>query len=92
MKTLTNYLKSKYSDLPDNWHVYSARIVDGDGDEIIQAKGAIARTLQRGKNKGRLTWDGGGKRTFLLPIVEYRSACDDPEIEKAEIQQELVLY
>ena len=92
MKTLTNYLKSKYPDLPDNWHVYSAWKVDGDGDVVIQIKGAIARTLQRGKNKGRLTYDGGSERRFLLPIVEYRSACDDPEIEKAEIQQELVLY
>lgn len=92
MKILTNYLKSKYPDLPDNWSVYSARKVDGDGDVVIQVKGAIARILQRGKNKGRLTWDGGCERTFLLPIVEYRSIHDNLEVEKAEIQQELVLY
>jgi hypothetical protein len=90
MKTLTNYLKSKYPDLPIDWRVYSARKVDGDGDVVIQVKGAIARILQRGKNKGRLTWDGGGERTFLLPIIEYRSIMDNPEVEKAEVQQELI--
>lgn len=90
MKILSDYLKSKYPDLPSNWRVYSARIVDGDGDEVIQVKGAIARILQRGKNKGRLTWDGDGERTFLLPIVEYRSIHDNAEVEKVEVQQELI--
>jgi hypothetical protein len=87
MKILTNYLKSKYPDLPIDWHVYSAWKVDGDGDVVIQVKGANARILQRGKNKGRLTWDGGGERTFLLPIVEYRSIHDDAKIEEIEFQQ-----
>jgi hypothetical protein len=77
MKTLTNYLKSKYPDLPNNWHVYSAWKVDGDGDVVIQVKGAIARILQRGKNKGQLAWNGGGERIFLLPIAEYHSAYDN---------------
>jgi hypothetical protein len=81
MKTITAYLKRKYPDLPNDWHVYSVRLLDGEGDEVGQIEGAIARPLQRGKNKGRLTWGRKleGKRTFLMSLDEYNLACENEE-------------
>jgi hypothetical protein len=79
MKTITNYLKQKYSDLPSDWHVYSIWKLDGEGEEVAELKGAIARPLQRGKNKGCLTWGRvlDGKRIFLMSMVEYHSAHEN---------------
>jgi hypothetical protein len=82
MKIITAYLKQKYPELPSNWHVYSIWKLDGEGEEIAELKGAIARPLQRGKNKGRLTWGKklDGKRTFLMLMVEYHLAHENTEV------------
>lgn len=84
MKTITNYLKQKYPDLPENWHVYSIRLLDGEGERVGKIEGAIARPLQRGKNRGRLTWGKNleGKRTFLMSLDEYNLAHENAEIAK----------
>ena len=82
MKTITAYLKQKHPDLPSNWHVYSIRLLDGEGEEVGQLVGEIARPLQRGKNKGRLTWGRvlEGKRTFLMSMKEYSLAHENVEV------------
>jgi hypothetical protein len=81
MKTITAYLKQKYPDLPSNWSVYSIWKLDGEGEAIAQIKGAIARPLTRGKNKGRPTWGRvlEGKRTFLMSMKEYHLAYEKLE-------------
>lgn len=82
MKIITNYLKQKHADLPSDWHVYSIWKLDGEGEEIAELKGAIARPLMRGKNKGRLTWGRKleGKRTFLMSLNEYKLASENVEV------------
>jgi hypothetical protein len=82
MQIITTYLKQKHPDLPSNWHVYSIWKLDGEGEEIAELKGAIARPLLRGKNKGRLTWGRvlDGKRTFLMSMVEYSLAYENAEV------------
>jgi hypothetical protein len=82
MKIITAYLKQKYPDLPSDWHVYSHRLLDGEGDKVVRFEGAIARPLQRGKNKGRLTWGNKleGKRTFLMSMTEYKLAHEKVEV------------
>lgn len=84
MQIITNYLKQKHPDLPSGWHVYSVWKLDGEGEEVAELKGAIARPLQRGKNKGHLTWGKklDGKRTFLMSMSEYHSAHENMEIAK----------
>lgn len=79
---ITNYLKQKYPDLPSDWHVYSHRLMDGEGDQVVRFQGAIARPLQRGKDKGQLTWGKKleGKRTFLMSLEEYRLAREKAEV------------
>jgi hypothetical protein len=82
MKTITVYLKRKYPDLPSSWHVYSIWKIEGEGEEVVEIKGATARTLRRGKNIGQLTWGRKleGKRTFLMSLKEYHLACEKAEI------------
>jgi hypothetical protein len=79
MQKITAYLKQKYPDLPSDWHVYSIYKLDGEGEAVVQIKGAISRPLKSGKNKGRLTWGRSlnGKRVFLMLMAEYNLARDD---------------
>jgi hypothetical protein len=92
MKIITNYLRQKYPDLPSSWSVYSIWKLDGEGEEIAELKGAIARPLQRGKNKGRLTWGKklDSKRIFLMSMTEYNFAHEQP-IENPCHQRQLQL-
>jgi hypothetical protein len=77
MKVITAYLKRKYSDLPIDWQVYSIWKLEGEGEDIAEIKGAIARRLKSGKNKGQLTWDSGGERKFLMLMSEYNLAHEE---------------
>lgn len=65
MKTITVYLKQKYPDLPSNWHVYSIRSLDGDGEEIAELKGAIVQLCPESSWMMERSWhpefDGGGE-------------------------------
>jgi hypothetical protein len=79
MQTITKYLKQKHPDLPSNWHVYSIRLLDGEGEKVAKLVGAIARPLKSGKNKGQLTYKDG-KRTFLMLMTEYHLACENAEV------------
>ena len=82
MKKITAYLKQKYPDLLDSWQVYSIQKLEGEGEEVVEIKGALTRSLQRGKNKGQLTWGRKleGQRTFLMSMKEYHLACENAEV------------
>jgi hypothetical protein len=74
---ITDYLKTKNPDLPDDWEVYSfsklPKPVNGQPWEPthVELQGAVPRLLKSGKNKGKKTWRGmAGKRMFIVPIAE----------------------
>ena len=78
MISITKYLQNKY-ELPNNWKVYQAEVLDGEGEKIIRLKGRNTRVLKRGKNIGQIKYDGGCQKTYLMQLSEYHSVCNNQQ-------------
>ncbi len=51
MKTITNYLKQKYPDLPSNWHVYSIRMIHAEFIELVAQMRAVQKNYFKTRSK-----------------------------------------
>ncbi len=72
LKLAEIYLREKHN-LPENWQIFSFKVLD---DKVEELTGAVAPLYIKGPKKGRVNWakkDRTTEKTFYVILSEFRA-------------------